>query len=328
MLQRSNILVLALSSFSRIWGSWVSSSHDGPQPSTRARSLPVPKGNTPSWHWKAGTGFIWHQCLLYSKWAVCLYVPVRVEWLCIFMWACSEQRQKAQLEHWPKTNYRLCTCSGKLYKSCLKRLSIQYVYDSLWLSFIFSRRETNPNSVFIVIVKITLMLLCTTCLCRLSLSISERTHPTLPSPPHTKIRKLSNFWNRRKLEKTQQRHSYLFCRISFQLKPNNKAGALWYLWIFTADLFASVFLTRGVAHRWPGQRLELGSEAAWSAVGTSLPGCRHFWSWQRPGGDWHMTGDRWPSRSLRSHGSSKNNKSQHGSVSLDWKQWNLHGKIT
>lgn len=121
---------------------------------------------------------------------------------------------------------------------------------------------------------------------------------------------------------------YLFCRISFQLKPNNKTGALWYLWIFTADLFASVFLTQGVAHRWPGQRLELGSEAAWSAVGTSLPGCRHFWSWQRPGGDWHMTGDRWPSRSLRSHGSSKNNKSQHGSVSPDWKQWNLHGKRT
>lgn len=55
MLQRSSILVLALSNFSRIWGSWVSSSHDGPQPSTRARSLPVPKGNTPSWHWNRQT---------------------------------------------------------------------------------------------------------------------------------------------------------------------------------------------------------------------------------------------------------------------------------
>lgn len=146
-------------------------------------------------------------CYTQNELFVCTFLPVSVEWLCIFMWACSEQRQKAQLEHWPKTNYRLCTCSGKLCKTCLKRLSIQYVYDSLWLSFIFSRRETNPNSVFIVIVKITLMLLCTTCLCRLSLSISERTHPTLPSPPHTKIRKLSNFWNRRKLEKTQQSHS-------------------------------------------------------------------------------------------------------------------------
>lgn len=46
----SSILVLALSSFSRICGSWVSSSHADPQPNTRARSFPVPKGSTPSWH--------------------------------------------------------------------------------------------------------------------------------------------------------------------------------------------------------------------------------------------------------------------------------------
>lgn len=46
----SSILVLALSSFSRICGSWVSSSQADPQPNTRARSLPVPKGSTPSWH--------------------------------------------------------------------------------------------------------------------------------------------------------------------------------------------------------------------------------------------------------------------------------------
>lgn len=44
----SSILVLALSSFSRICGSWVSSSQAEPQPSTRARSFPVPSGNTPS----------------------------------------------------------------------------------------------------------------------------------------------------------------------------------------------------------------------------------------------------------------------------------------
>jgi len=46
----SNILVLALSSFSRICGSWVSSSQADPQPNTRARSFPVPSGSTPSWH--------------------------------------------------------------------------------------------------------------------------------------------------------------------------------------------------------------------------------------------------------------------------------------
>lgn len=46
----SSILVLALSNFSRICGSWVSSSQAEPQPKTRARSFPVPKGSTPSWH--------------------------------------------------------------------------------------------------------------------------------------------------------------------------------------------------------------------------------------------------------------------------------------
>lgn len=46
----SNILVVALSSFSRIWSSWASSSHRPPQPRTRARSFPVPRGSTPSWH--------------------------------------------------------------------------------------------------------------------------------------------------------------------------------------------------------------------------------------------------------------------------------------
>jgi len=30
-------------------------------------------------------------------------------------------------------------------------------------------------------------------------SISESTQPTLPSPPHTRIRKVENFWKRRSL---------------------------------------------------------------------------------------------------------------------------------
>lgn len=40
-----------------------------------------------------------------------------------------------------------------------------------------------------------------TCLWRSSLSISDNTHPTLPSPPHTKIRNWSNFWNSLNLKK-------------------------------------------------------------------------------------------------------------------------------
>lgn len=51
---RSSILVVALSSFSRICSSWVSSSHRLPQPSTRAKSLPVPRGSTPNWHCRQG----------------------------------------------------------------------------------------------------------------------------------------------------------------------------------------------------------------------------------------------------------------------------------
>lgn len=82
MLQRSSILVLALSNFSRIWGSCVSSSHDGPQPSTRARSLPVPKGNTPSWHWNTCRGFIWHQ-------GMPLALKMRFVCMCVHAWVCT-----------------------------------------------------------------------------------------------------------------------------------------------------------------------------------------------------------------------------------------------
>lgn len=38
-----------------------------------------------------------------------------------------------------------------------------------------------------------------TCLWRLSLSSSDSTQPTLPSPPHTRIRKVTNFWKSRSL---------------------------------------------------------------------------------------------------------------------------------
>lgn len=46
----SSILVDAFSYFSSSCGIWVSSSHELPQPKTRARSLPVPSGRTPTWH--------------------------------------------------------------------------------------------------------------------------------------------------------------------------------------------------------------------------------------------------------------------------------------
>lgn len=43
-----------------------------------------------------------------------------------------------------------------------------------------------------------------TCLCSVSISISDSTQPTLPSPPHTRILKVSNFWNSRRLPHTQR----------------------------------------------------------------------------------------------------------------------------
>lgn len=57
MLQRSSIFVDAFSYRSSSWGRCASSSHAEPQPSTRAKSLPVPRGSTAIWHcfWKEWT---------------------------------------------------------------------------------------------------------------------------------------------------------------------------------------------------------------------------------------------------------------------------------
>ena len=58
ILQRSSILVVARSNDSSSFGSWLSSSRTAPQPSTRAKSFPVPKGSTPIWHFKTKRGMI------------------------------------------------------------------------------------------------------------------------------------------------------------------------------------------------------------------------------------------------------------------------------
>lgn len=55
-----------------------------------------------------------------------------------------------------------------------------------------------------------------TCLCRVRESISDKTQPTLPSPPHTRIRNVSNFWNKRKL---QHKNTIIILR-SFFYHPN------------------------------------------------------------------------------------------------------------
>lgn len=44
-----------------------------------------------------------------------------------------------------------------------------------------------------------------TCLWRPRASISDSTQPTLPSPPHTRIRKVENFWKRRSLGMNRRR---------------------------------------------------------------------------------------------------------------------------
>ena len=60
MLQRSSILICACSMRSKMAGSCVSSSKAEPQPSTRAKSLPVPRGRTPIWHYDATTYALLH----------------------------------------------------------------------------------------------------------------------------------------------------------------------------------------------------------------------------------------------------------------------------
>lgn len=52
---------------------------------------------------------------------------------------------------------------------------------------------------FSLTLVLTLMLTPLTCLWRWSLSSSDSTQPTLPSPPHTRIRKVTNFWKSRSL---------------------------------------------------------------------------------------------------------------------------------
>lgn len=46
---------------------------------------------------------------------------------------------------------------------------------------------------------LTLLSRCFTCLCSVRESISDRTQPTLPSPPQTRILNVSNFWKSRRL---------------------------------------------------------------------------------------------------------------------------------
>lgn len=53
-----------------------------------------------------------------------------------------------------------------------------------------------------------------TCLCSVRASISDRTQPTLPSPPHTRILKVSNFWNRRRLTEDHTVRNQSLCRPS------------------------------------------------------------------------------------------------------------------
>lgn len=73
-----------------------------------------------------------------------------------------------------------------------------------WCIWLFPR--TTPH-ISIISSSSSLLLLFSalTCLWRLSLSSSERTQPTLPSPPHTRTRKVTNFWNSRRLEEAQRK---------------------------------------------------------------------------------------------------------------------------
>lgn len=74
-----------------------------------------------------------------------------------------------------------------IYSICTK--------GSFLLSLAHQRSPQSP----LILYHHPLLLLQLTCLWRLSLSSSESTQPTLPSPPHTRIRNVTNFWKRRRL---------------------------------------------------------------------------------------------------------------------------------
>lgn len=96
-----------------------------------------------------------------------------------------------------------------------------------------------------------------TCLCKVRASISDKTHPTLPSPPHTRIRNVSNFWNRRKL---RHKHKQTQVRMSMN---NNTTQNDWFPlseWLFVR--VKGVCFTPDVALRSSDRTLVRDSTAA------------------------------------------------------------------
>ena len=96
-----------------------------------------------------------------------------------------------------------------------------------FLSFTTLVLETARCFLLPISVLFLLLLLLLTCLCRLSLSSSESTQPTLPSPPHTRIRNVTNFWKRRRLrgeerQSVQRKMSWQKCSRDKLEAPSSK----------------------------------------------------------------------------------------------------------
>lgn len=62
-------------------------------------------------------------------------------------------------------------------------------------------------------------------MCSPRASISESTQPTLPSPPHTRMRKVENFWKRRSLRGAEGRRRALGGVPPGSLRCHPRAGA-------------------------------------------------------------------------------------------------------
>lgn len=111
-------------------------------------------------------------------------------------------------ELWTVSNSFVCTVrlSGNLVTDTVMDIR----WDRRTGVGVFSVSESSRVQFLLRLKVYNCMCVCVrTCLCSVKASISDSTHPTLPSPPHTRILNVSNFWNSRSLTQRQNRIYYI-----------------------------------------------------------------------------------------------------------------------
>lgn len=130
---------------------------------------------------------------------------------CLCWWQSSTQSNSKSWILWRNTgdghkeliHYGFISCTKREQEHCCGQLSAASVLGQMTSAW--PRKVLFSPCCCYFIPSSNQALGADTCLWRLRLSISERTQPTLPSPPQTRIRKVSNFWNKRKLQRRERK---------------------------------------------------------------------------------------------------------------------------